>query len=179
MNQENEGSLIGLGSNFGRSNGWNIPFAKVADLVSLGALFGPGAPDPDLLKHVKTCFYVWQKAARGHSLSSRILNISLYVWQKAAREHATDYWTLDAGGTESDTFLANRPSHWTISRQWSVVSCVRCGCVGAGLGFPVGDSRFAPVFTPNLRFKIHKIENEYNLGNSICFVKILSFAGVL
>ena len=33
------------------------------------------------------------------------------------------------------------------SRHWSVVSCVRCGCVGAGLGFPVGVSaplRFHP-----------------------------------
>ena len=28
-------------------------------------------------------------------------------------------------------------------------------------------------------FKNHKIENGYNLGNSICFVKILNFAGVL
>ena len=34
--------------NFGRSDAWNIPFAKVTDLVSLGALFGAGAPDPDL-----------------------------------------------------------------------------------------------------------------------------------
>ena len=38
------------------------------------------------------------------------------------------------------------------SRHWSVVSCVRCGCVGAGLGFPVGVLRSAPVFTPNLRY---------------------------
>ena len=27
-----------------------------------------------------------------------------------------------------------------------------CGCVGAGLGFPVGVLRFAPVFTPNLQY---------------------------
>ena len=35
-----------------------------------------------------------------------------------------------------------------ISRHWSVVSCVRCGCVGAGLGFPVGGLRFAPFSPP-------------------------------
>ena len=34
---------------FGRSDGCNIPLAKMVDFVSLGALFGPGAPDPDLL----------------------------------------------------------------------------------------------------------------------------------
>ena len=34
-------------------------------------------------------------------------------------------------------------------------ACDACGAMamGAGLGFPVGDSRFAPVFTPNLRFE--------------------------
>ena len=32
------------------------------------------------------------------------------------------------------------------------MSCGWCGCVGAGLGFPVGVIRSAPVFTPNLRF---------------------------
>ena len=34
-------------------------------------------------------------------------------------------------------------------RAIDLSSCVRCGCVGAGLGFPVGDS----VFFPNLRSK--------------------------
>ena len=42
-----EGSLIGLGMNFGRLNSWKNPYAKVVDFVPLGALSGPGAPDPD------------------------------------------------------------------------------------------------------------------------------------
>ena len=33
-------------------NGWNIPWTKVVDFESLGALLGPGAPDPDLLRFV-------------------------------------------------------------------------------------------------------------------------------
>ena len=57
-------------------------------------------------------------------------------------------WTLDAWRRNAGLFFKNHPRHQTGSRHWSVVSCVRCGCVGAGLGFPVGDSRFAPVFHP-------------------------------
>ena len=60
-------------------------------------------------------------------------------------------WTLDASRHTAKLFFKNHPSHKLGSRHWSVVSCVRCGCVGAGLGFPVGNSRFAPVFTPTLR----------------------------
>ena len=44
-----EGSPIGLGRNFGRLNSWKNPLAKVVDFEPLGALSGPGAPDPDLL----------------------------------------------------------------------------------------------------------------------------------
>ena len=43
-----EGSPTGLRKNFGRLNGWKNPLAKVVDFVPLGALSGPGAPDPDL-----------------------------------------------------------------------------------------------------------------------------------
>ena len=42
-----EGYPIGLGRNFGRSNVWTNPLAKVIDFVPLEALSGPGAPDPD------------------------------------------------------------------------------------------------------------------------------------
>ena len=42
------------------------PLAKVVDFVPLGALSGPGAPDPDLTRfHIK--------------VKHRILNISLYI----------------------------------------------------------------------------------------------------
>ena len=43
-----KGSPIGLGRNFGRLNNWKNPLAKVVDFEALGALSGPGAPDPDL-----------------------------------------------------------------------------------------------------------------------------------
>ena len=73
----------------------------------------------------------------------RIVNINLYVWQKAARQHPFVNWTWDATSPGEDDMnpkigLATK----RISRHWSVVSCVRCGCVGAGLGFPVGNLRF-------------------------------------
>ena len=42
-----EGSPIGLGRNFGRLNSWKTPLAKVVDFEPLGALSGPGTPDPD------------------------------------------------------------------------------------------------------------------------------------
>ena len=44
-----EGSPIRLGRDFGRLNSWKNPLAKVVDFEPLGALSGPGAPDPDLL----------------------------------------------------------------------------------------------------------------------------------
>ena len=43
-----EGSPIILGRDFGRLNSWKNPLAKVFDFEPLGALSGPGAPDPDL-----------------------------------------------------------------------------------------------------------------------------------
>ena len=45
-----ESSPTGLRKNFGRLNCWKEPLAKVVDFVPLGALFGPGAPDPDLAR---------------------------------------------------------------------------------------------------------------------------------
>ena len=39
-----------LGRNFGRLNSWKNPLATVVDFVPLGALSGPGAPDPDLAR---------------------------------------------------------------------------------------------------------------------------------
>ena len=48
--RKTEVSPTGLGQNFARLNGWNIPLAKVVDLVPFGALSGPGAPDPDLAR---------------------------------------------------------------------------------------------------------------------------------
>ena len=49
-----EGYPIGLGRNFGRSNRWTNPLAKVFDFEPLGALSGPGTPDPDLARfHVR------------------------------------------------------------------------------------------------------------------------------
>ena len=43
-----EGSPTGLRENFGRLNGGKKRLAKVVDLVPLGALVGPEAPDPGL-----------------------------------------------------------------------------------------------------------------------------------
>ena len=43
-----EGSPIGFIAIFWRLKSWTIPLAKVVDFERLGALFGPGAPDPDL-----------------------------------------------------------------------------------------------------------------------------------
>ena len=43
-----EGSPIRLGRDFGRLNSSKNPLAKVVDFEPLGALSGPGAPDPDL-----------------------------------------------------------------------------------------------------------------------------------
>ena len=57
-----EGSPIGLGKNFGRLNGWNTPLAKVVDFVPLGAISGPGSPDPDLARfhmNVTTMEHQW------------------------------------------------------------------------------------------------------------------------
>ena len=49
-----EGYPIGLGRNFGRSNIWTNPLAKVVDFVPLEAISGPGSPDPDLARfHIK------------------------------------------------------------------------------------------------------------------------------
>ena len=45
-----EHSPTGLRKNFGRLDSWKETLAKVVDLVSLRALFGPGAPDPDLAR---------------------------------------------------------------------------------------------------------------------------------
>ena len=45
-----EGYPIGLGRNFGRLNRCKNPLAKVVDFEPLGALSGPGAPDPDLAR---------------------------------------------------------------------------------------------------------------------------------
>ena len=67
--RKTEGFPTGLGKNFGRLNGWNIPLAKVVDFVPLGALSGPGAPDPDLAR-----FHIRVKHG--------ILNISLQVCKK-------------------------------------------------------------------------------------------------
>ena len=44
-----EGYPIGLGRNFGRSNIWTNPLAKVVDFVPLEALFCSGAPDSNLI----------------------------------------------------------------------------------------------------------------------------------
>ena len=48
LDVKNRRSPAGLGKNFGRLNGRKISLAKVVDFVPLGALSGPGAPDPDL-----------------------------------------------------------------------------------------------------------------------------------
>ena len=49
-----EGYPIGLGRNFGRSNIWTNPLAKVVDFVPLETISGPGSPDPDLARsHMK------------------------------------------------------------------------------------------------------------------------------
>ena len=86
---------------------------------------------------------------------------------KGRRKWGGSYWTLDAWRQNGKLFSQNRPKHQRRSRHWSVVSCVRCGCVGAGLGFPVGDSRFAPVFHPQ-----PPIQNHWN---SLSFINILKF----
>ena len=61
-----EGSHIGLGRNFGRLNSLKIPWQKVIDFEPLGALSGPGPPDPDLAQ-----FRI--------EVKHEILNISLYL----------------------------------------------------------------------------------------------------
>ena len=43
-----EGTPTELGENFGKLNGLKKTLAKVSDLVPLGALSGPGPPDPGL-----------------------------------------------------------------------------------------------------------------------------------
>ena len=63
---------------------------------------------------------------------------------------------MDAWGTGehdkiSKIFLATRRD-----RARLICRVVRGVGVGAGLGFPVGDLRFAPVFTPNLRSTIRE-----------------------
>ena len=71
-------------------------------------------------------------------------------------------WTLDASGQNATLFFKNHPRHQTGSRHWSVVSCVRCGCVGAGLGFPVGAS--APLLlTPPTSDKL-----KWTFGSPFC-----------
>ena len=60
-----EGSLCWIMKNR-KFNGRKKPLAKVVDLVPLGALSGPGPPDPDLVQ-----FRI--------DVKHGILNISLYV----------------------------------------------------------------------------------------------------
>ena len=50
LSKTTDGSLIGFGKQFGWLSGLNIPLAKMVDFVPLGALSGPGAPDPDLAR---------------------------------------------------------------------------------------------------------------------------------
>ena len=66
-------------------------------------------------------------------------------------------WTLDAWRQNVRLFFKNHPSHQTGSRHWSVVSCVRCGCVGAGLGFPVGASAPLLLTPPTSDFDISEM----------------------
>ena len=47
-NRISASSPIRLGRDFGRLNSRKNPLAKVVDFEPLGALSGPGAPDPDL-----------------------------------------------------------------------------------------------------------------------------------
>ena len=57
-----EGYPIGLGRNFGRSNIWTNPLAKVVDFVPLESTSGPGSPDPDLARfhmNVTTMEHEW------------------------------------------------------------------------------------------------------------------------
>ena len=44
-----------------------------------------------------------------------------------------------------------RPSHQTISRHWSVVSCVRCAGAGRWAWIPGGGLRSAPFSIPNIQ----------------------------
>ena len=64
-----EGYPIGLGRNFGRSNIWTNPLAKVVDFVPLETISGPGSPDPDLAR-----FHIRVKHG--------ILNSSVHVCKK-------------------------------------------------------------------------------------------------
>ena len=56
---------------------------------------------------------------------------------KSCSQHRWCLLDVGRGGyAQSRKILSNRPSHWTISRHWSVVSCVRCvrcGCWVLGL----------------------------------------------
>ena len=192
-------------------NGWNIPWTKMVDFESLGALLGPGAPDPNLTRFVlnsmfRTTHKVFKffmffdrmiKKYRNHlgfsiahrSGARKVFKFLMFCWSdvqkvltflmfltltfpwprseltiqapnefgldlkvpwaqllvrkrfiRVAEEWGGACWTLDALGQHGRHFLKNHPSHKRGSRHWSVVSCVRCGCVGAGLGFPVGAS---------------------------------------
>ena len=85
-------------------------------------------------------------------------------------------WTLDACGQNTWRFFKNHPSHQTGSRHWSVVSCVRCGCVGAGLGFPVGASaslRFTPP-TSDLEHDSFSTKSRNSLKGYHLFCKIMN-----
>ena len=70
-------------------------------------------------------------------MSSRIVNISLYVGQKPARGHATDYWTLDAGGTPRGK-LFSQIGLATERFRAIDLSCRACGAGAWALGL---DSR--------------------------------------
>ena len=89
-----------------------------------------GSPKPLLL----LMFWVitLMMAVRGltETIVFTVSNQQKHVWRQ---------WTLDARVTRGGKLFSKIGlATERISRHWSVVSCVRCGCVGAGLEFPVG-----------------------------------------
>ena len=93
----------------------------MVDLVSLRALFGPGAPDPDLARF--QIHYKWKFTD---------FPLVLYLCDMHGGQ---EFWPTFASATKNFAPLICR-----------VVRAVLV--LGAGLGFPVGAPA---VFTPNLR----------------------------
>ena len=118
---------------------WTIDSRKPY-YCNVNRIFGSCGLDLSLLYKLQM---VWPrlKSSMSSTFGKETLHKGHWKWGGAC-------WTLDASSRRMKPFFKNHPSHQRGSRHWSVVSCVRCGCVGAGLGFPVGDSRFAPVFHP-------------------------------
>ena len=120
---------------FGRLDGWNIPLAKVVDFVPLGALFGPGAPDPDL-DHFQCNLdsgrmaYWWT----GWDIENENVNISLvfqsYLNWEEYGIHKTIIFTMwlkhcDSMSTRRNCKFLILHETWCIYCKWLEYKCTK------------------------------------------------------